>query len=273
MDDYEDEIVVKRDNPLLNKLKRLPGTTFRLPSRGLFYKGGEIDPDVENGEVVVHSMTAIDELMMKNPDMLFQGTAVRDVIARCVPQILQPFKLLVPDVDFLLTCLRKVSYGDSLTIPHTCRSCREKNDYVLPLTYFINNTKEITDETHKNMRISLGGIFDVRLKPCTYEQMVAVVQAGNSLNGDSSAQEMEDWVCKSLVAVCKSVDGTTDPDFIYEWAGLLPLPMRYELADRIKEVNQWGPEFSYKANCPSCKKETELVTSINPTNFFMQSSS
>ena len=40
------------NNPLLQKI-RLPGRIFQLPSRGLFYKNGELDESVKNGEIHV----------------------------------------------------------------------------------------------------------------------------------------------------------------------------------------------------------------------------
>jgi hypothetical protein len=84
-----------RPNPLLEKLKKkIPGETFRLPSRGLFYTNGELDPEVENGEIVIYPMTTVDELALRSPDMLFQGTAITQVIRRTVPQILKPERLI-----------------------------------------------------------------------------------------------------------------------------------------------------------------------------------
>jgi len=88
-------------NPLLTRVE-MPGSTFQLPSRGLFYDNGELRDDVEMGEVHVHPMSAFDEILMKTPDALFSGEAVHKVFLRCIPQVLQPVELLAKDVDFLL---------------------------------------------------------------------------------------------------------------------------------------------------------------------------
>ena len=56
-------------NPLLARVK-IPGRIFQLPSAGIFYKNGELAEGIENGEVHVHPMTALDEINMKNPDKL-----------------------------------------------------------------------------------------------------------------------------------------------------------------------------------------------------------
>jgi hypothetical protein len=112
-------------NPLLSKI-HLPGRRFRLPSMGLFYNNGEIDESVVDGEIQVFSMTAIDEISMRSPEYLFTGEAITRVFNRCIPEIKKPMELLSIDVDFLLTALRIVSYGDVIRIALRCPKCEEK---------------------------------------------------------------------------------------------------------------------------------------------------
>jgi len=113
------------ENSLLSKI-RLPGKRFRLPSRGLFYTDGELDGDVVDGEVEVFSMTSIDEITLRSPEFLFDGTAIDRVFKRCVPQILKPLRLLGKDVDYILACLRIVSYGGSYQVHTRCPVCENK---------------------------------------------------------------------------------------------------------------------------------------------------
>lgn len=114
------------DNPLLRRFSHMPPETFRLPSGGVFYTDGELDPEVVNGEVIVHPMTAIDEITIKSPDMMYQGSAIEKVFRRCIPQILKPKKLLAKDVDYLLVCLRIVTYGKTLNLTWECPPTCEK---------------------------------------------------------------------------------------------------------------------------------------------------
>lgn len=111
-------------NPLLEKIE-LPGRRFRLPSRGQFYTNGELDPEVEDGEVQIFSMTAIDEISMRSPEYLFNGQAIERVFNRCVPEIKKPLELLSVDVDYILTAIRIVSYGDIIEINLRCPKCEE----------------------------------------------------------------------------------------------------------------------------------------------------
>jgi hypothetical protein len=114
------------NNPLLRRFSHMPPETFRLPSGGVFYTDGELDPEVVNGEVVVYPMTAIDEITIKSPDMLYQGSAIEKVFNRCIPQVLKPMKLLTKDVDYLMVCLRIVTYGKMLDLTWQCPPTCEK---------------------------------------------------------------------------------------------------------------------------------------------------
>lgn len=100
-------------NPLIEKSRSiLPGTTFALPSRGVFYDDTVLSPDVIDGEVLVYPMRLKEELALKSLDALFQGTAVTDAIKYCVPQVLDPDKLITDDIDYLLTVIKMQTHGN-----------------------------------------------------------------------------------------------------------------------------------------------------------------
>jgi hypothetical protein len=95
-------------NPLLTKIQ-LPGRTFQLPSRGALYHNDEIQ--AQNGEIHVHPMTALAEINMKNPDLLFNGKAIEAVLSECIPSVKKPLELFGRDIDAILFFLRLVTYG------------------------------------------------------------------------------------------------------------------------------------------------------------------
>lgn len=261
------------ENPLLVKLKkRVPGETFRLPSRGLFYTNGELDPEVDNGEVVVYPMNSTDELKMRNQDMLFQGTAITETIARCVPQILKPGKLIASDIDYLLTCLRKVSYGPLLPLKHKCRHCdAPEHEFNLSIDHFIRNAKEITQEQYDRTTIILDEAYTIKLRPCTFDEFIKVLQRSNQ--EFDSAEKVSSWLDASFAAVIRSVDNVKDKALIMEWLRELPLNVKEELSNEMERVNQWGVEFDFEIKCEKCGTPDNLSTSLNPTSFFTLPSS
>ena len=97
-------------NPLLKALlKVMPPTTIRLPSKGLLYKNGELDDEVIDGQIILYPMNTLDEIIIRNSDMLLQGTAIEQVIGRCAPQVKKPMELFSKDIDYILVFLRKIS--------------------------------------------------------------------------------------------------------------------------------------------------------------------
>jgi hypothetical protein len=260
-------------NPLLEKLKRkIPGESFRLPSRGLFYTNGELDPEVEDGQVVVYPMTTVDELKMRNADMLFQGSAITEVIGHCVPQILKPNALIAPDIDYLLTCIRKVSYGPLLPIEHKCKKCGFEKEYNISIDYFIQKTKEITQKQYDQMNIMIND-FKVRIKPCVFTEMIKILQSSSETL--DTVEKLSDWLDSSLVSIIKSVDNVKDRDQILAWLKKLPRHIKEELSNAIETQNQWGLEFSYEIKCEAegCGEKADIKSTLNPTGFFMLPSS
>jgi hypothetical protein len=262
------EKVAEVFNPLLEKLKKkMPGATFRLPSRGLFYRDGELDSEVDNGEVVVYPMNTLNELHMRSPDMLFQGTAVMETIRNCVPQVLKPEKLIASDVDFLLTCLRKVSYGPVLPITHKCRFCdAAPKEHEISIDQFINGAKEITEEIYEKMTVTVDD-YAIRLKPCLYLEMVKLLQLSTTVDLDT-AEQVSEMLDTTLLSIIRSVDGIKDKDMILQWLQKMPRQLKEDLSAKVESINQWGVEFTYSVTCPKCNKPAEHATSLNPTSFF-----
>ena len=62
-----------QNNPLRQFFRR-PAVFFKLPSGGKNYAPGVLDMP-ENEEFPVYPMTAIDEISMRTPDALFNGSA------------------------------------------------------------------------------------------------------------------------------------------------------------------------------------------------------
>lgn len=144
------------ENPLLKNLT-MPGKRYRMPSRGLFYNDGELAEDVKEGEVEIFSMTTLDEISLRSPEFLFSGEAIEKVFSRCIPEILKPLKLLSHDVDYLLTCLRIVSYGGILPIEDRCTECEKTQMLKNNKTFkeFVNTVKTKAEEQNVKLELAM----------------------------------------------------------------------------------------------------------------------
>lgn len=257
-------------NPLLERI-RMPGETFTLPSGGLFYKEGVLDPNVKGAEIHVHPMTAIDEIAMKTPDLLFSGNAVRQVFARCIPQVLNADGLLTKDVDFLLTCLRKVSYGDDMVInyTHNCEDAKE-HEYVLSVTHFIQATKRIDPTTfHKDFEITFPNGQIAHIQPITYAEFVRMMQALNeNTDADGTPEQLRDELVRSVLSVISDVDGITDTAMILEWLKGVPPQYIKMINAQVDKSAGWGTDFDVPAKCMDCGAEITISAPMNPLAFF-----
>jgi len=270
-------------NPLIARLNKIPGVTVRLPSRGLFYTNGELDDEVEDGEVILYPLTATDELILRSPDMLYQGTVVSAVFARCVPQAKQPLELLVGDVDFILTNLRKISYGSYIPIRYMCdcvKTNEEKerihtageDEYLVPVDHFIQNTKELNPKDFNKMfKVTLKNGQEVTTQPIRFSDFIKLNQV---LEKDlEDLDYVREYVVDNLAAITLKVDDITDKELIREWYKVLPRSEVERIKHKLNNWSQWGIEFKYSINCKQCNKVKELTHHLNPVYFFTLPSS
>lgn len=260
-------------NPLLDTLKaRLPGETFKLPSGGLFYNNGELSADVTNGEVHVFPLTAVDEILLKTPDKLLSGRAIAEVFARCIPQITKPDQLLSRDVDYLLMCLRLISYGDtvSITYNHHCKETSVDRSYEVSLRPLVQKARQIDPTTLTQLFvITLPSEQVVHLRPPLFGSVMRLYltnfEASNSDEDIISTQlKLLDIVTDTIV----SVDGIDDRNMIREWIKALPAGWMQQISDALQHVSEWGPSTSVQVTCKDCGEAIEIEIPLNPIAFF-----
>ena len=261
-------------NPLIvkmNKSNAMPGMTFRLPSRGVQYTNGEIDSDVQEGEILVHPMSTLDDIYLKTPDMLFQGTAIEQTVSRCCPQIKSPLDLLSKDVDYVLSCMRLVSYGNILNVPFQCNCEKSKEiDVEVPINQFINKTKTITKEELEKLKFELDG-FLIELQYVTFRTMLALSQQ-NIESEDNTPEEIFAKFIRNLSVNVKSIDGHTDQEIILEFLSAQKRQFQMTLLDKVSDANHWGMNFDHAFTCKWCGEQRSVTVSLNPVSFFTERS-
>jgi len=104
-----------KTNPLAG-LMRKPKLAVRLPSNGKFWPKGSLKIS-ETGEYAVYSMTAKDEILLKNPGTQTGGQAVVSVIQSCIPDIVNAWETPGLDLDTILIAIRIATYGPTLKTP------------------------------------------------------------------------------------------------------------------------------------------------------------
>lgn len=263
---------VQTPNPLLSQL-RIPGETFKIPSSGLFYDNHELSDDVNNGELYVYPMTAIDEITLKTPDKLFSGAAITDVFKNCIPQINNPLQLFSKDVDYLLVCLRMLSYGPTveITTKHNCENAKD-HSYAIELRPFISKSKSIDPTTTNQLfTVKMDNGQIVTLRPPRFGDMVALWQSMQNKNDvkDIDFEKLKETLVESVVSMIHDVSEITDKEQIKEWIRKIPVSWTYKISEAINMISDWGPDFKTSVVCKDCNKSFELQTPVNPIAFFM----
>ena len=257
-------------NPLLNKAI-LPGETFKIPSQGLFYTRGELHPEVKNGELYIKAMTAVDELAFKSPDLLYSGRSVEEVFSRCIPQVLKPRDLLSKDVDFLMLCLRMVTYGPelSITYDHKCSDESKEHNYMVKLQPIVQQAKRIDPTiTDKAFSLTLPNGQVVRLKPTTFGAMLDLNQSVDVTDKVPSLQDVQTSVLSVLTDVIQSVDDVDNKEHIREWVTSISAGWVRMISSSLGDVGEWGAQMIHKDKCRDCGEEIEIEFSTNPVSFF-----
>jgi len=153
------------DNNPLRQYFRRPTVYFSLPSRGKGYEPGIIEM-TETGELPVYPMTAIDEITVRTPDSLYNGSAVADLIKSCVPNIKDPWRLNANDLDAVLIAIRAAGGQENLEISTTCPKCTNEATYNINLVAILSQLKQADYD-------SLLSVNDLKIKfrPLSYKEM------------------------------------------------------------------------------------------------------
>jgi hypothetical protein len=278
-------------NPLLERFNVMPPETYQIPSFGALYTNGELDPEVVNGEILIYPMTMVDEITIRSPDMLFQGTAVESVFKRCIPQVLKPMEMLANDVDYLLTCLRVVTYGEFIELSWKCPKCVEDADgevktehvrvpgevgnlpepenvipsFMVSLLKFLNETKKL-EVNSKDLVVVLPTKEVVNLRPSNFGDMLKLYQYDTTKM--ETPEELVDFMMEGIVSVIDSVNGIKDKNLISEWARLCEAPSIDYLQKKVHAANDWGNKYEYDFECKKCGNVNRGSVPLNPVQFF-----
>jgi len=257
---------------------------MKLPSEGKFYSEGSIDlPD--NKELPIYPMTAIDEITSKTPDMLFNGSAIVEIIRSCVPNIKNPWEIPQIDLDPILVAIRAATNGNSLDINSTCPSCEEEGKYGINLTGLLTSLKS----GNYDEEITINEL-KFKFKPLSYKQInqvnssqfeiQAVMNGLENIDDDvirqaKTTESMTKLTELSMSFVAESIEHVTSPSaFVVEKEYILDFlkncdkqtfdALRKSTID-LRESSEIKP---LRIKCVNCANEYDQTLVLNATDFF-----
>ena len=272
-------------NPLAKHFRQ-PALYTPLISQGRFWPEGSINLPV-TGEVPVYPMTAKDEITLRTPDALLNGTAVVEIIHSCCPVINDAWEMPSVDVDALLIAIRIASYGESMTTSSKCPHCGEEHDYSINLQNALGGVRMPDYDTPLPVDDLL-----VYFKPLTYRQVSNTGQrsyeeerlilslADETLSADEKKKAYDDHVQRMIDLNIDSLVNYTDtivtedgeevrnPKFIKEFYANTK-------AANLKEIEKRASGDASKvniqpmdANCKACGEDFKLSVTFDYASFF-----
>jgi hypothetical protein len=274
-------------NPL-SKHFRQPALYIKLPSQGRWYPDGAVEIPA-TGEIPVYAMTARDEITMKTPDALLNGSSTVHVIESCCPNIKDAWKMPSVDLDSILLSIRLASYGKAMEFTSTCPHCGTQNEQAIDVSVILDKI----GPADYSKPIQVNGL-QITLKPQSYEdynknnllnfqeQRILQVVSNESLSEEEKTKQFDELFQRLIETginqVGKSIanitldDGTVvdDKDYIHEFLDNCDRSVweaiKNEL-DRIKAADTYN-KVNIVCSNEECQKEFNTPFVFEQTNFF-----
>jgi hypothetical protein len=272
-------------NPLVKHFRR-PAIYFKLPSKGSFWEEGTLDLTV-NGEIPIYPMTTADEITLKTPDALMNGSGVVSVIQSCCPNIKNAWKMPSTDVDATLIAIRVASYGKNMAISATCPHCNEEHDYEVDITALLS---QVTAPTYEDT-VNYDGL-KIKLKPQNYTEVnqsnIASFEQQRILDAlldkdmdeevknTTLASSMKNMLEANLGLLVNSTeyieteDGVRvkEKEFIREFYQNSNTQATKLIEEKLAEFSRIGSLPPVHLGCSECQKEFDTALEFDYARFF-----
>ena len=270
------------ENPL-KKYFRQPKIYVDLPSKGVYVAPGTLVGDPE--KMAIFGMTGMDEILMKTPDALLSGEGTVKVIESCCPVIKDAWNISILDLDLLLVAIRIATYGNTMSITHTCSKCEALNDFEIELGNIVNHFKQCVYDN----KVVLKDLV-INLRPITYRAWTEfqlknfaiqrqLVQTSRLEDTDAQNKIMPDLFKQLSVmqkeALIAQIDSVEISEGVVDQASYISefiMNSEQIVFEKIKEQvdkNRVAWEIpKMSVTCPECGSEEMTTINIDQSDFF-----
>ena len=274
------------NNPLAKHFRQ-PAIYLKLPSGGRFYTEGTLDVGA-TGEVPIYPMTVKDELLLKTPDALMNGSSIAEMIRSCCPSIKDPWNMPLIDLDPILIAIRLASYGEGMDMTSNCTHCSEENEHTVDLRKVLDNLKPVANYDKQNFLSGL--VFDIQPQTfqeinnasiIAFEQQKIVATVENSelsledkkAQFDASFKKLTDLNINTLVSCIRSItieDGTkvTQKELIKDYLEHTDRKNYDDVRELVTGIVKANALEPMEVNCTQCQKDYKINLDFNQSNFF-----
>ena len=283
---------MENSNPL-QKYYRQPAIYIKLPSGGRYYPR-EVFTPTETGDIPILPMTVKDELAFKTPDAMINGQATVDVIKSCVPNLLDPWKMVNYDTDAVLLAIRIATYGEGMDVNYRVPVTEEDQTHTINLPALLEDLGKVTIEdettTTKGFKIEIQPLSYktlTKIQIARFEQQKMYGTIDNSTMSDEAkqsafAKSFETLNMVNFSLLVDSIKTITTPDGnkvvdraqIIEFCNNADAKTITEIQDKLSELRLQAqiPPLKIKATDEQIKKGVpasfEVPMTFDSSNFF-----
>lgn len=276
-------------NPLA-KYFRQPAIYMKLPSKGQFWPEGSLNLPV-TGEIPVYPMTARDEVTLRTPDALMNGTGVIEVIQSCCPSIIDAWKMPSIDVDAVFIAVRIASYGYEMPVDTKCPHCGEENNHTTDLRNIMGSIacpdySKRVEVGDLRIRIKPQQFFNVnRTNTLNFEEQRLLESVRNTTISDEerikqvneSMQRLVDLSIDTVVHCTDAIEipdgaSVTDPAYIKDFYNNADGSIIRTVQKRLNGIVEEATITAQTVACGSCHKEYQVPLEFDYANFFVNGS-
>jgi hypothetical protein len=235
----------------------------------------------------IFSSTAIDEFTIRTPDALMNGSATELYIKNCCPDMVNPGKLQVCDMQYLLASIKVASQGPEMEIVLKCPKCQELDPYDINLQQILPTLT--AKKWFSTLNVD-GFLFSFRSP--TYEEFtrfaIADFKISKQLNQIAkleSPEEYMEYTAKLLdqqrklhldyqsLCVSEVSNGETTTNssrFIYEWMSQCDITLQKQLVDYISTAQKDTMIPDISVSCTECGHQFSAPIDLDVSNQFRQ---
>lgn len=271
-------------NPLSNFFRQ-PAVHLKLPSQGKYWKEDALNMPMTN-EIPVYPMTTRDEITLRTPDALLNGSGVVDLIESCCPNITDAWGAPSIDIDSLIIAIRIASYGSTMDFDNKCPHCGEENTHQLDLNAILDNITTPDYQTpikYKNLTFKLKPqhYFSVNASNKYNFEEQQILKTIDSIEDEDEKLKLFNEQLKRIADMTIDIisnsteyiitpDGikVTDSDHIREFYERSQSAVVNLVRNKLNEIAKQGEIPRPTVVCGSCSKEYQISLTFDYASFF-----
>lgn len=272
-------------NPLSGYFRQ-PAIHLKLPSNGRYYPDEALDIPV-TGEIPVFPMTVRDELTLKTPDSLMNGSGIVEVINSCCPNIHDPWQIPSIDLEAIFVAIKIASYGPGLDLSTKCPHCEHKQEQTIDLSGLLDRIPG--DTYHKPLEVKKltfhfrpPSFYEANeASKISFQQTKLIDQLVDTEISDDERRQLfmenfaklTDMNLNTIVnSISKIVtpDGqsVTEPEFIAEFLNNADRKTYSKVKDHINGLLDYHKIKPLDLECEECHKAYQNEIVFDQANFF-----